>query len=86
MGSHQEAIESELTALNIIEAVSTGDSAKAIQCYSTIGLYYSVKGDKEKALFYLHKSIFLMLVAFGETYPDFLISVVNLARVYHQNA
>ena len=27
-----------------------------------------------------------MLISFGETYPDFLINVVNLARVYHQNA
>lgn len=31
------------------------------------------------------KGIYLMLIAFGETSPDLLVSFANLARIYHMN-
>ena len=44
-----------------------------------------VLSQKQNSLFFLYKSLYLMLISFGESYPDILINFANIARVYQQN-
>jgi len=37
------------------------------------------------ALWLLYKSLYLMLISFGEVYPDVLINFANIARVHQLN-
>ena len=41
--------------------------------------------DKNKVIYYMVKGIYLMLITFGETSPDLLVSFANLARIYQMN-
>jgi hypothetical protein len=42
-------------------------------------------GAKELSLWLLYKGLHLMLISFGEAYPDILINFANIARVHQQN-
>jgi hypothetical protein len=37
------------------------------------------------ALWLLYKSLYLMLICFGEVYPDVMINFANIARVHQLN-
>jgi hypothetical protein len=56
-----------------------------IQAHQNLGLYYIGLGEKEKVVYHLKRNIYLMLMAFGETSPDLLVSLVNLAKIYQVN-
>jgi hypothetical protein len=58
---------------------------KVVQSYSKLGLYEMVTGNRNRALYFLHKSLMLMLVNYGETYPDILVTLANIARIYQQD-
>ncbi len=44
-----------------------------------------VIGNRNRALYFLNKSLLLMLVNYGETYPDILVTFANIARIYQQD-
>ena len=56
-----------------------------IQSHLNLGLYYIGVGDKDRVVYHMKKSLFLMLISFGETSPDLLICLANLARIYQMN-
>lgn len=45
------------------------DNIKTIESITNLGLFYFSKGDSQKALYYLFKSMFLSNLSFGECYP-----------------
>jgi len=40
---------------------------------------------KDLSLWLLYKGLHLMLMSFGEAYPDILINFANIARLHQQN-
>lgn len=53
-----------------------------MRCYSRLGLYCMSLSSWDLALWLLNKGLHLMLVSFGEAYPDVLINFANIARVH----
>ena len=82
LGDYKSAAALEELNLNILELISCPDSTLALKSHQNLGIYYIGLGDKEKVMYHEKKSIFLMLMAFGETSPDLLIALVNLAKIY----
>lgn len=57
---------------------------KTIESITNLGLFYFSKGDSQKALYYLFKSLFLSNLAFGECYPETIVNYMNLSAIYQQ--
>lgn len=85
LGDYKQALENEYMSLSLSKMSFREDSIEMIQCYSRFGLYHMVMNDKDKALYFLHKSLYLMVLAFTEGYPDILINIANIARIHQQN-
>ena len=85
MTEYQSAIVREITVLKIFEMGLRQMTPKVVQSYSKLGLYEMVIGNRSRALYFLHKSLLLMLVNYGETYPDLLVTFANIARIYQQD-
>lgn len=85
MTEYQSAIVREISVLKIFEMGLRPMNAKVVQSYSKLGLYEMVVGNRSRALYFLHKSLLLMLVNYGETYPDILVTFANIARIYQQD-
>lgn len=69
----------------MLQALSSEDNGLVVQTHLNLGLYYIGLGDKDKVIYHMKKSLFLMLISFGETSPDLLICLANLARIYQMN-
>jgi tetratricopeptide (TPR) repeat protein len=85
MTEYQSAIVREISVLKIFEMGLRPMNYKVVQSYSKLGLYEMVIGNRSRALYFLHKSLLLMLINFGETYPDILVTLANIARIYQQD-
>lgn len=85
MTEYQQAIVREISVLKIYEMGLRPMSHKVVQSYSKLGLYEMVIGNRNRALYFLHKSLMLMLINYGETYPDILVTLANIARIYQQD-
>lgn len=85
MTDYQSAIVKELSTLKIYEMGLREMNYRVVQSYSKLGLYEMVIGNRNRALYFLHKSLMLMLINFGETYPDILVTLANIARIYQQD-
>ena len=85
MTEYKSAIVKETTALKIYEMGLRPMNYKVVQSYSKLGLYEMVTGNRSKAFYFLHKSLLLMLINYGETYPDILVTLANIARIYQQD-
>lgn len=60
------------------------DNIKTIESITNLGLFYFSKGDRDRALFYLFKSMFLSNLSFGECYPETIVNYMNLSAIYQQ--
>ena len=69
----------------MLESLHSQDYSLNIQSHINLGLYYIANNDKNKVVYYMVKGIYLMLITFGETSPDLLVSFANLARIYQMN-
>ena len=69
----------------MLETLHSQDYWLNIQTHINLGLYYIADGDKNKVVYYMTKGIYLMLITFGQTSPDLLVSFANLARIYQMN-
>lgn len=85
LGDYKTAATLEELNLDILNSISCPDSALAIRSHQNLGIYYIGLGEKEKVIYHEKKSIYLMLMAFGETAPDLLVALVNLAKIYQMN-
>ncbi len=65
MTEYQQAIVREISVLKIYEMGLRPMSYKVVQSYSKLGLYEMVIGNRNRALYFLHKSLLLMLVNYG---------------------
>lgn len=82
---YDSAIACEGNCLEILKQLYGEDHVDTIESISSIGLYYFSKGNKDKALFYLYKSLFLCNFAFGEGYPEAIVNYMNISAIYQQN-
>lgn len=85
MTEYQTAIVKEISVLKMFEMGLRGMSYRVVQSYSKLGLYEMVVGNRNRALYFLHKSLLMMLVNYGETYPDILVTLANISRIYQQD-
>lgn len=69
----------------MLESLHGQDYWLNIQTHINLGLYYIAANDRNKVIYYMVKGIYLMLIAFGQTSPDLLVSFANLARIYQMN-
>jgi tetratricopeptide (TPR) repeat protein len=83
LGENRSAVAQEEKNLCLLEALHCQDNWLNIQSHINLGLYYIAANDKSRVVHYITKGIFLMLVTFGETSPDLLTSLANLARIHH---
>lgn len=65
MTEYQSAAVREITVLKIFEMGLRQMTPKVVQSYSKLGLYEMVIGNRPRALYFLHKSLMLMLVNYG---------------------
>lgn len=66
----------------MLHNLSSQDYYLSIQSHVNLGLYYLNAQDRNRVIYHMLKATYLMLVAFGETAPDLLVSLANLARGY----
>jgi len=69
----------------MLESLHSQDHFLNIQTHLNLGLYYITSNDRNRVIYYMIKGLYLMLVTFGETSPDLLVSLANLARIYQMN-
>lgn len=65
MTEYQSAIGREISALKMHEMGLRPMNYKVVQSYSKLGLYEMVIGNRNRALYFLHKSLLLMLINYG---------------------
>ena len=82
---YDSAINCENNCLEILRLLYGEDHVDTIESLSSIGLFHFSKGSKDKALYYLYKSLFLCNFAFGEGYPESIINYMNISAIYQQN-
>jgi tetratricopeptide (TPR) repeat protein len=57
-----------------------------IESYSNLAIFYFSKLEKDRAIYYLFKSIYLSSFAFGEAYPETIVNRMHLSAVYQECA
>lgn len=65
MGEYQSAIGKEISALKMYEIGLRPMNCRVIQSYSKLGIYEMAIGNQKRALYFLYKSLFLMLINYG---------------------
>lgn len=69
----------------MLESLHSQDYWLNIQSHINLGLYHIAANNRSKVVDYMTKGIFLMLMTFGETSPDLLVSFANLGRIHQMN-
>lgn len=82
LGENNNAIAQEIKNLTMLGCLSSEDHFLTIQSHSNLGLYYLNSSSRDRAIYHFFKALSLMLLSFGETAPDLLITFANLSRAY----
>lgn len=81
LGRNREAISLATENLCFSRQAYGEDSLEVIKSYSRLGLYCMSETSWRLSLWLLSKGLHLMLLCFGENYPEVLINFANIARV-----
>jgi len=57
-----------------------------VESYSNLAIFYFSKLEKDRAIYYLFKGIYISSFAFGESYPETVVSRLHLAAVFQECA
>jgi tetratricopeptide (TPR) repeat protein len=85
MGETAAAIREEETNQWMVECLCSQDYWLNIHSHVNLGLYYIALNDKPRMLSHILKAVYLMLLTYGETSPDLLVNLANLARIHQMH-
>ena len=66
----------------MLESISGQDFYLTIQSHLNLGVYNLNVMNFEKVVYHQWRATYLMLISYGETAPDLLVSFANLSRAY----
>lgn len=84
MGNHQNALEYQMKALAIREAILSPDDPALANSYNNIGHTYGNLGDHDTALQYILRAINICERVFPDDHPDLALSYYNAGMTYSE--
>ena len=84
MGNHQNALEYQMKALAIREAILSPDDPALANSYNNIGHTYGNLGDHATALQYILRAINICERVFPDDHPDLALSYYNAGMTYSE--
>lgn len=86
LGDFDTAIMCERSSLELLEALYGEDDVLTVESYSNLAIFYFSKLEKDRAIYYLLKCIYISSFSFGWTYPETVVNRLHLAAVFQECA